>query len=506
MSTTAECPTTLDIGSGPGDTFRWGPLLVVLAGTFMTFLDFFIVNVALPSIHDELDAGPDAVQLVVAGYGLAFAVGMITGGRLGDLYGRRRMFTIGLALFTVTSAACGLAPNSELLVAARVAQGAAGALMTPQVLAILGTIYTGVHRAKAFAAYGLAMGIAGVLGQLLGGALIQADIGGSGWRGIFLINVPVGLLALLLAARVIPESHGVRSGLDLTGTALATTFLVAIVLPLVEGQQHGWPTWTWISMGAAPVLLGIFVTHQLARRSSGRSPLVDLSLFGNRTFALGSLASLSFSLVPPAFFFVLALYLQQGRGFTPLFSGVIFAAVGVGFFAAMLSAQQLTAYLGHQILALGALARGRRLRGARSGDRGGFLARTDARPRPHRLRYRDGARAAVGHGAGPGGPGTCGFSRGGAVDRPAGRQRARCRGRRGGVLPVDGYRRRAACVHGERVGAGRAGPAHGSARSAPAGAVTVALMARNARPPGRELLDRGTPGRRGGRDYARSHD
>ena len=356
MSTTAECPTTLDIGSGPGDTFRWGPLLVVLAGTFMTFLDFFIVNVALPSIHDELDAGPDAVQLVVTGYGLAFAVGMITGGRLGDLYGRRRMFTIGLALFTVTSAACGLAPNSELLVAARVAQGAAGALMTPQVLAILGTIYTGVHRAKAFAAYGLAMGIAGVLGQLLGGALIQADIGGSGWRGIFLINVPVGLLALLLAARVIPESHGVRSGLDLTGTALATTFLVAIVLPLVEGQQHGWPTWTWISTGAAPVLLGIFVTHQLARRSSGRSPLVDLSLFGNRTFALGSLASLSFSLVPPAFFFVLALYLQQGRGFTPLFSGVIFAAVGVGFFAAMLSAQQLTAYLGHQILALGALA------------------------------------------------------------------------------------------------------------------------------------------------------
>ncbi|MCW2523728.1 MAG: major facilitator superfamily 1 [Frankiales bacterium] len=357
MSTTTEYPTRADdvTAADPSDSVRWGPLLVVLAGTFMTFLDFFIVNVALPSIHDELGAGPDAVQLVVAGYGLAFAVGMISGGRLGDLYGRRRMFIIGLALFTLTSAACGLAPNAGLLVTARVAQGAAGALMTPQVLAILGTMYTGAHRAKAFAAYGLAMGIAGVLGQLLGGALIQADIGGSGWRGIFLINVPVGLLALLLAGRSIPESHGLRSRLDLTGTALVTTSLVAIVLPLVEGQQHGWPLWTWVSLGAAPLLLAVFLVHQLARRSSGRSPLVDLSLFGNRTFAFGSLASLSFSVVPPAFFFVLALYLQQGRGFTPLFSGVIFAAVGAGFFAAMLTAQQMTARLGRQILALGAL-------------------------------------------------------------------------------------------------------------------------------------------------------
>ncbi len=183
------------------DTFRWGPLLVVLAGTFVTFLDFFIVNVALHSIGTELHAGPDAVQLVVAGYGLAFAVGMISGGRLGDLYGRRRMFTIGLALFTLTSLACGLAPNAAFLVLARVLQGAAGALLTPQVLAILGTVYTGRWRARAFAGYGLAMGIAGVLGQLIGGALISADIMGSGWRGIFLINVPVGIVTLLLGAR-----------------------------------------------------------------------------------------------------------------------------------------------------------------------------------------------------------------------------------------------------------------------------------------------------------------
>lgn len=352
MTTLASRPA-VDAGK-PGD-FGWGPLLVVLTGTFMTFLDFFIVNVALPSIQMQLHAGPAVLQLVVAGYGLSFALGMISGGRLGDLYGRRRLFAVGLALFTLTSAACGLAPSATFLVVARVLQGAAGALMTPQVLAILGTVYTGARRGRAFAAYGLAMGIAGVLGQLLGGALIQADVGGSGWRGIFLINLPVGIVALLLVHRVVPESRGQRARLDLTGTVLATLGLAAVILPLVEGQQHGWPAWAWLSLAAAPVLLAGFVCHQLRRRASGRAPLVDLGLFRSRAFSVGSLAALTFALVPPSFFFVLALYLQEGRKFSPLFSGVIFTAVGAGFFAAMLSAEAMTAWLGRQILALGAL-------------------------------------------------------------------------------------------------------------------------------------------------------
>ena len=333
----------------------WGPLAVVLAGTFMTFLDFFIVNVALPSIQSSLGAGPAAVQLVVAGYGLSFAVGMISGGRLGDLYGRRRMFTAGLLLFTVTSAACGLAPGAAFLVVARVLQGAAGALMTPQVLAILGTVYAGQRRARAFAAYGLTMGVAGVLGQLLGGALIQADIAGSSWRGIFLINVPVGAAALLAAPRMVAESRGQQSRLDLAGTALATAGLTAIVLPLVEGQQYGWPPVTWLSLAAAPLLLAAFALHQRARRSAGRAPLIDLALFRDRTFGLGSLTALTFALVPPSFFFVLALYLQEGRGLSALMSGVVFSAVGAGFFAAMLTAEAMARRLGRQILSLGAL-------------------------------------------------------------------------------------------------------------------------------------------------------
>jgi MFS family permease len=216
----------------------WRPLLVVLVGTFVTFLDFFIVNVALPSIQSELHAGPGAVQLVIAGYGLAFAVGMIGGGRLGDLYGRRRLFAIGLALFTAASAACGLAPSATVLVVARIAQGAAGALLTPQVLAIVSTVYSGAARARAFAAYGFAMGIAGVLGQLIGGALIAADLAGSGWRGIFLINVPVGLAALAVL-RVVPESRGERARLDGAGTTLLSAALAAIVLPLVTGREQG---------------------------------------------------------------------------------------------------------------------------------------------------------------------------------------------------------------------------------------------------------------------------
>jgi MFS family permease len=223
------------------------------------------------------------------------------------------------------------------------------------VLAILGTTYDGGRRGTAFAAYGFAMGIAGVLGQLLGGALIAADVAGIGWRAIFLINVPVGLLALPLVGRVVPESRGPSARLDLVGTVLGTAAIAALVLPLVEGREHGWPLWTELSLAAAPVLGAVFARHQLARLRSGRAPLVDLRLFRSRTFAVGSLAAMTFALVPPSFFFVLALYLQQGRGYSALFSGVVFVAVGVGYFAALLGATALAARMGRQVLALGAL-------------------------------------------------------------------------------------------------------------------------------------------------------
>ena len=224
---------------------RWAPLPVLLAGAFMVVLDFFIVNVALPAIATDLHAGESSLEWVVAGYGLAFAAFLITAGRLGDEHGRRRVYAIGLALFTVASLACGLAPSPTALVVARVAQGLAGAVVMPQVLSILGVTYTGPDHVRALSAYGVALGLAAVGGQVIGGALVQTDVLGLGWRGCFLINVPIGLAALALTPRLVPESRAPRrTGLDATGAALLALGLVAVLLPLIEGRQHGWPAWT----------------------------------------------------------------------------------------------------------------------------------------------------------------------------------------------------------------------------------------------------------------------
>jgi EmrB/QacA subfamily drug resistance transporter len=332
---------------------RLSALLVLLTGTFITTLDFFIVNVAIPATQRDLNAGPATIQFIVAGFGLALAAGLITGGRLGDLYGRRRMFALGLTLFTLASLACGLAPSAEFLVGARVAQGAAAALLMPQVLGIVNTVYTGEHRARAFNAYGLAMGFGGVFGQLIGGLLIKADIAGLGWRSIFLINVPVGLAAVPAALRLVPESRAVnRARLDLPGTLLAGAGLVLIVLPLVVGRQQGWPLWTWLCLGAALPVLAAFAAYQ---RRIGERALIDLDLFRHRAFAVGAVIALVGQLAVASFFFVLALYLQQGRGLSALESGLVFLALGVGYFVSSSRAAQVAARLGRQVLAVGAL-------------------------------------------------------------------------------------------------------------------------------------------------------
>src|SRR5690242_7050103 len=228
---------------------RWAALPVVLAGTFMVVLDFFIVNVAMPAMQADLHAGTGALEWVVAGYGLTFATLLITAGRLGDQFGRRRLFSAGLALFTLASAACGLAWSPATLVAARLVQGAAAALLSPQVLSVIGVAYTGPDRVRALSVYGIALGLAAAGGQLVGGVLVQADVAGLGWRSCFLINVPIGVAALALAPRLVPESRAAGAPrLDLTGTLLLTAGLTAIILPLVEGRRHGWPEWTWASL------------------------------------------------------------------------------------------------------------------------------------------------------------------------------------------------------------------------------------------------------------------
>jgi EmrB/QacA subfamily drug resistance transporter len=328
-------------------------MLVVLAGTFMVVLDFFIVNVAIPSMQSDLHAGSGAIPLVVAGYALALASGLLLAGRLGDVLGHRRMFAVGLGLFTLTSAVCGLAPSIGVLVGARIAQGASAALLTPQVLSILTTAFTGERRVRAFTAYGLTMGLAAVSGQLIGGLLIAGHLG---WGACFLINVPVGVVALALVPRLVPKSRPAAGGrIDATGAALAAVGLVALVLPLIVGRDHGWPLWTWLSFAAAAGLLIAFGLHQRRRDRAGREPLVDPGLVREHRFALGVATTLAFWAGMASFFLVLALYLQDARGLSALDAGLVFTVLALGYLATSLAAPQIAAALGRHALSTGAL-------------------------------------------------------------------------------------------------------------------------------------------------------
>jgi EmrB/QacA subfamily drug resistance transporter len=348
MSASATAPTTAGA--------RWATLPVVLTGTFMVVLDFFIVNVAMPALQADLHASAGAIEWVIAGYGLSFATLLITAGRLGDLLGRRRMFSLGLATFTLASALCGLATGPEMLIAARVLQGAAAALLTPNVLSIIGVTYAGEDRMRALTAYGVVLGLAAVGGQLIGGALIAADVAGLGWRTIFLINVPIGAAALVLTPRLVAESR-VEGGarLDPTGTALITFALLAAVLPLVEGRQHGWPLWTWLCLAAAPVALGLFAVHQRGLSARGGAPLLDPALFRDRAFSAGLLTQLVFWCGQASFFLVFALYLQQGRGLGALEAGLVFTVLAAAYLVASMRSEDLLARLGRRLPALGAM-------------------------------------------------------------------------------------------------------------------------------------------------------
>jgi EmrB/QacA subfamily drug resistance transporter len=338
----------------PHPRSRWLPLPVILAGTFMVVLDFFIVNVALPSMQAHLHASSGAIEWVVAGYGLTNAVFLITGSRLGDRLGRVRVFTVGLALFTLASAGCGLAASPEVLVISRLAQGCASAMLMPNVLAIIGVLYDGADRAKALAAYGMSMGLAAVSGQLIGGILVQVNPAGLGWRSCFLINIPIGVLAVIAAPRVIPESRGEAGSLDLAGTVLTTLGLTAIVLPLVEGRAHGWPLWTWLSLAAAPVLLGGFALQQRRLAARGGTPMMPPELFRSRAVTIGLAAQLLFWSGQASFFLVLSLYLQLGRGMSALHSGLVFTILAVAYLLTSLRAPALTVSHGRRVLAAGA--------------------------------------------------------------------------------------------------------------------------------------------------------
>jgi EmrB/QacA subfamily drug resistance transporter len=332
------------------------PLPVLMMAVFAIVLDFFVVNVALPSIQADLHASSAATEWIVAGYGLVFAVLIITGGRLGDRLGRRRVFCVGLALFVVASALCGLAASPEVLVAARFAQGAGAALISPNVLAIIGVSFTGQARVRAITIYGMVMGLAAAGGQLLGGLIIAANPLGLGWRAIFLINIPVGLMALAWSRRQIAETRAPQSSrLDVRGVTLVTLGLTALVLPLVEGSALHWPPWTWASLAAVPVILGAFAVDQVRAERRGLAPLLSPSLFRRPALAAGLVTQLAFWCGVAALFLVLALYLQVGRGLDALQAGLVFTVLAAFYLATSLRAPAMTLRYGRRLIAVGAL-------------------------------------------------------------------------------------------------------------------------------------------------------
>ena len=241
--------------AGPGiGARRWVALAVVLSGIFVTVMDNSIVNIAIPSIRTTLQASFGEAELTVASYALAFSAGMITGGRLGDIYGQRRIFMVAFAAFTLMSFVCGVAPNIEVLIAGRLLQGASASMLAPQVFALVRMSFAdGGERTAAFGAMGVAIGLANVAGLILGGVLIQADLFGLGWRMIFLVNLPIGIAAILLTPLVLAD---VRSGehkrLDLAGVALSTLAMLLLMLPLVEGPERGWAGWPIAMLAASP--------------------------------------------------------------------------------------------------------------------------------------------------------------------------------------------------------------------------------------------------------------
>ncbi|NIJ14492.1 MFS family permease [Saccharomonospora amisosensis] len=336
-----------------GSTLTTAGLLTLLLGAALPLVDFFIVNVALPAIGADLGANTATLELVIAGYGVTYAVLLVPGGRLGDAYGRKRLFKIGLAAFTVTSLGCGLAANIEVLVAARVAQAAAAALLLPQVLSVIQASTYGEHRSRAMGRYGANAGLSMIAGQLLGGVLVAADIAGLGWRPIFLVNVPIGLLGLL-ATRSVPESRS-RDPLrvDLAGTALLGAALLCLLIPLTEGRALGWPAWTPASLAAVPLLLVALAVTQRRAERSGRVPLLPPTVLRVPSMRRGLAVTSVFFTGFGAFMFVCAVTLQEGLGFGPLGAGLALAPLAFGFFAASLASTRLVSRFGQAVAPAG---------------------------------------------------------------------------------------------------------------------------------------------------------
>ncbi|HKR71397.1 MAG TPA: MFS transporter [Streptosporangiaceae bacterium] len=342
--------------AGTADPRRWLTLVILLLAAFMNLLDVSIVNIAIPSIQRNLGASYADIQWALAGFTLAYALVLITGGRLGDTFGRKRLFLIGVAGFTLMSALCGAAQTPGQLIAFRVVQGAMGGIMIPQVLAVIQVTFAPAERIKALAGFGVTAGLGTVSGPLLGGLLINANLFGWDWRPIFLINVPVGIFALAASAVLVRESRAPSPPkLDPIGVTLISIALLLLLYPLVQGRQLGWPTWTFISMACSVPVLAAFIGYERMKASRDGSPLVQLRLFAQRSFSIGIAIAMTFFLGVTSFALILTLFLQIGLGFTALHAGLTFLPFSAGVLVASGAAARLAPKFGRGVTMTGAL-------------------------------------------------------------------------------------------------------------------------------------------------------
>jgi EmrB/QacA subfamily drug resistance transporter len=351
-ATTESRPGADDAGEPPPHPLRWIGLAVVLASDAVDLLDSTVVGVASPSIRADFGGSSTQIQWITASYTLALAVLMITGARLGDIVGRRRMFVIGSAGFAVCSALCSTATSPGMLIAARTAQGAFAAMMVPQGMGIVREMFPPSRLGVALSAFGPVMGLAAVAGPVLGGFLTGTDLLGTGWRLVFLVNVPLAAAAAVVALKVVPEGRAARPPrLDLPGVALISAATLLLVYPLVEGRDLGWPWWTYLCMGSSVPMAALFALHLLRVRARGGSPLVEPGLFRNRAFTSALVVGVVFFAAMSGLMLVVTLHLQLGLGFSAQHSGDTMIPWSLGTVAgAILGGQVLGPRFGRHII------------------------------------------------------------------------------------------------------------------------------------------------------------
>ncbi|HEY1177044.1 MAG TPA: MFS transporter [Phytomonospora sp.] len=338
----------------PAHRLRWAALAVLIVAEIMDLLDATIVNVAAPGIRASIGGGLSTIQWVVAAYTLALAIGLVIGGRLGDIAGRKRMFLIGALGFTVFSAVCAAATGPAMLIGARFVQGLFGAVMIPQVLGLIRAMFRGKEAGAAMGVFGPAMGLAAMGGPLLGGWLVDADLFGTGWRAVFLINIPVGVGVLLAGIKLIPEvRQPAPPRLDATGAVLAALGAFLVVFPLVQGREEDWPAWTFVSLSASVLAFTAFGVHQVRRRRRGRDPLVEPGLFRRREFVGGVLVTTIFFGAMVGFMLVFNLFTQMALRFTAFEAGLSLAPWSLGTAIGAVAGGGLAARLGRHVMHTG---------------------------------------------------------------------------------------------------------------------------------------------------------